>query len=1291
MLPEKDDLCVQTGAHNEHKVEGRPNPKALAIKDSSTCSSVSNPPPHYNRQPQNSQNKPSSLVKDSPHGLDSSPQGIQNKDASFPQGAALSFTVGIVTATKGSVQKRILEDGSKDGSHSLSVSKGTYRNVSVDGLNGFAELIQNIRSNQALTLGTACVDGELNLYTNDVYQKLPDKSKAIARTKECIQRPTGTRLIVLDHDPEPGKPDLAWDEYWSVNLEVMPELAGVGRVVTTSTSSGIHNRATGECLKPENGHHTYILVRGSVERFVEIYKARCWLQGKAFFKLATPNQKTGTPSVLERFPSDTAVFSPERFVYEAGALLPHTLEQRRSAPRVVEGNVLDLDAIPDLTAEEKVTSAANKKAARDRIKGKQLDSAAKVIAATGHKQPRKEAARRIALCDRAELEPSHVLELASGGTLRVEDIGPQHDGLLLKDPQEPTYRNGAQTAKLYWNGDKPWRIHSEAHGGTNYSAAFKGFGSRPPAPKKKKTAAEIAQMAAYFRSKSRDFYGLTCDRTTINQRYITLNLQAPGTILAVSSDVETGKTYGLKQVKQEFFARHPDGYFDEQGYRNGLLRQKAERNGGDHIRDLECSDARFSQGVIDDSRELLYCIDSLNRRAPALREAIASGKRVCVVNDEGDAIVKHLAGGGTLSTRQAEIWKMWCDLLKAVIDGGGYIIVLEADLSQIAVDAIAEAAGNPPIVAIENTYRPHEGREVINHIAVNDEGEPSDNLLGKLCHIDVINAVVGKGRKAESLSDAIEIIDSGIATKNRAFLATDSQKLAREIHAAAIIRGLKVLRVDRETSELKEVQDFLKNPDAELAKHQYDLVIITTTAESGLSISDGYFDYVALYGSHLENRALKQLAARVRGMVPLHTYIRSRAIAVGEDPDSFTADGVLKSHQKNKEDSAIAAEVSQHFDAEVLMNAGASLATAEAVSLHKWQATFAARKNLSGAFLRANTLHLFEVSGHVISELVADGFDGEDETAYKIAREFVVNEKTKEYVTRPLDKSVSWAVQKLSANGCTYLESVEAQKVLDNDKWPGLPFNDPKFVKAEVIKKRRNGLKAHTFGWLCANPKIAKIIDLKSWKSQLEQPFIVLSALKREAAKVKVLAQSALNQIAELDAYTEDHPLIAEVASWAKERAETLGRLFRLQIRSHHTNIQTVNKLLRKIGYVSRKGKQLGGDGDRSYVWVAEPMPYQAEVRASLAAKWEAELSSESIEIEAPQQSTQSTRNIDFPIRVDCVSPIKATGQGLRVPIPIPPEPDNRASVGAAVAVTTQSTDSLADDYYDSEAWEAIA
>ena len=796
----------------------------------------------------------------------------------------------------------------------------------------------------------------------------------------------------------------------------------------------------------------------------------------------------------------------------------------------------------------------------------------------------------------------------------------------------------------------------------------------------KKTAEEIARMAAHFRSKNPDFYGLTCDRTVTNERYVSINLSAPASVLAISSDVSTGKTEVLKQLKKQFFELHPDGYFDEQGYRNGLLRQKCERNGGDHIRDLECSDSRFSQALIDDSRELNYCLDSLERRAPALMRAIAEGKRVCISFDEADAIVKHLAGGGTLNTRQAKIWLMWCDLLKAVIAGNGYIVALEADLSQISVDAIAEAAGNPKIVAIENTHKPHAGRQVINHTALNPEGEPSDNLLEKACHIDVINAALGIDRKAEldqALQNAAQL---PVRTRQRVFLATDAQKLGRQVEAGAKAHGLKVLRIDRETSELKPVQDFLKNPDAEVQKHEYDIVIVTTTAESGLSISDGYFDYVALYGSHLENRALKQLSARVRGMVPLHTYIRSRAIAIGEDPDSFTADGVLKAHEKNKADSAIAADVAQHLGTDALMKAGAALATPEAVSLHKWQATFAARKNLSGAFLRANTLHLFEAAGCVLSEHVTEIFNSEDETAYKFAREAVVNERTDEYVTRPTDKSVSWAAQKLSANGCTYLESVEAQKILDADAWPGLPFNDPKFVKDEIVKKRKQGLKAHTFGWLCQNPKIAKLIDLKSWRSQLEQPFMVVSALRRESAKVKILAQSALAKVAALDTYTENSPLIVELAAWAKQRAETLGRLFRLQIRPQHTNIQTINKLLRKIGYVSRKGKQLGSDGDRTHEWTAEAMPFQAEVFEALSKKWETELAAETLEVAMPEEVTQPTRIEEYILRVGCVSTSLASEQGDREPIPIPQKPKN-------IYFETQDHDPLAADFYDAKAW----
>ena len=55
---------------------------------------------------------------------------------------------------------------------------------------------------------------------------------------------------------------------------------------------------------------------------------------------------------------------------------------------------------------------------------------------------------------------------------------------------------------------------------------------------------------------------------------------------------------------------------------------------------------------------------------------------------------------------------------------------------------------------------------------------------------------------------------------------------------------------------------------------------------------------------------------------------------------------------------------------------------------------------------------------------------------------------------------------------------------------------------------------------------------------------------------------------------------MAAVARWAKERAKTLGRLFRLQIKAGQTNIAIINKLLRKIGYKSKSIKREGSRDD---------------------------------------------------------------------------------------------------------------
>ena len=388
----------------------------------------------------------------------------------------------ILTATKGSTQKRLIPgpDGQpiKDPNHDLGIYAGQVEPVEVDSLAAFAEALAGLKSNQALTLGVTGSTGPQALVTKRKLAAMGDQGgRVVSRSLEFFSWPEGYFASLFDHDPEPGKPDLTDDQLWARFCGIMPEFGAAGRVVTVSSSSGIYDKTTGECLKPASGHHTFVIVKGNVDRFKTILEARCWLHGEAFYKLGTPNKQTGTASALERFLVDGAVFSPERLVYESGAEIDPsaTFEQRQPAPKVVSGDYIDLDSIPDLTPAETAQAAANRKQALDAIKPQRIEVAAAHVA---NEQPdlpqaevRRVARQRVRECDRGELLPGHTLYLAGGSTITAGDIGPEHHEVKLRDPQEPDYRGGAINSIIYFNDRGGWRIHSQAHGGKNYTLA----------------------------------------------------------------------------------------------------------------------------------------------------------------------------------------------------------------------------------------------------------------------------------------------------------------------------------------------------------------------------------------------------------------------------------------------------------------------------------------------------------------------------------------------------------------------------------------------------------------------------------------------------------------------------------------------------------------------------------------------------------------------------------------------------------------------------------------------------
>jgi hypothetical protein len=307
-------------------------------------------------------------------------------------------------------------------------------------------------------------------FTLVVAKKFTGAPGTIARTKACIQYPAGLHLLMLDRDPEPEAEPIANAENLLRRMAgVLPAFADIGWLATSSTSSAIRSTQTDEWLKLPDGWHIYFVATGDVERFTDLLKVRLWLAGYGFCKLATQNKQTGVCAILERALVDLTVFSPERLDYVSGALIDKNAPfyQDRPAPALHAGGVLDLDAFPEVTDEERSQYIALVTAAKDRLAPERRAKVCAHITTTRPELPEaeveEEITTRLTHAERCELAPDHRLYFnGTPVTARELVTAKALDERRLADPQEPTYRQG-EDAVFHWReGD--WRIVSWAHG-----------------------------------------------------------------------------------------------------------------------------------------------------------------------------------------------------------------------------------------------------------------------------------------------------------------------------------------------------------------------------------------------------------------------------------------------------------------------------------------------------------------------------------------------------------------------------------------------------------------------------------------------------------------------------------------------------------------------------------------------------------------------------------------------------------------------------------------------------------
>jgi hypothetical protein len=387
------------------------------------------------------------------------------------------FSLSVLTATKGNASKRLVPDIAgkpiRDPAHRLGISAGRLEHVQVAGLAGLADLLRHVSPKQALVHGIPIGSAPGDVFKLVVAEKFTGAPGTIARTKACIQYPPGPHLLMLDRDPEPeAKPVANAKDLLCRMAGVLPAFADIGWLTTSSTSSAIRDHQTGDWLTPPDGWHIYFVATGETKRFADLLKVRLWLAGHGFCKLATQNKQTGVCAILERALVDLLVFSPERLDYVTGALIDKSAPfyQDRPVPELHAGGVLDLDAFPDVTDEERTQYTALVADAKERLaperRARVRAHITTAMPALPEAEVEQEITARLALAERADLAPEHTLYFANGVTIRAQALtsaeGKKLDGKRLADPQEPTYRQG-EDAVFHWRqGD--WRIVSWAHG-----------------------------------------------------------------------------------------------------------------------------------------------------------------------------------------------------------------------------------------------------------------------------------------------------------------------------------------------------------------------------------------------------------------------------------------------------------------------------------------------------------------------------------------------------------------------------------------------------------------------------------------------------------------------------------------------------------------------------------------------------------------------------------------------------------------------------------------------------------
>jgi hypothetical protein len=649
-----------------------------------------------------------------------------------------------------------------------------------------------------------------------------------------------------------------------------------------------------------------------------------------------------------------------------------------------------------------------------------------------------------------------------------------------------------------------------------------------------------------------DLQKFTVQPPTIGERLPTLPALPENHLLAIDSSMGTGKTYRIiEDLVQP--AKLADRLVIVLAPNNNLCIQFAEFANLPHIHHYgtKSTDSEALHADIYHRGGIVLCLDSLPRLL-ALCPGILTKKPLVIV-DEVSQTLANLATAGTLGKRQPAGAKAF----NLLVQSAHAVTIAEHGIPQRCIDLIQSAAkgggGRKFLQSINNIDR--QKLEVITM----HHRHPGQAWPVNMYH----------GHQDSGFMGAFfaEVEEGGTH-----YFATTSKAKAKQL--TSVLTGAfpdkNIILIDSETTESGAFDRLFRDPDNWLRAEKPDVLVCTTTMQSGISIDGGkspeesYFSLVWGHFPSLTPNLHMQQLARVRAAVGRNIWIPE---TIQRTPEESTAKpwGLLNFWQQHANAQANFHDLEQPTELQGLE-----------VTIQKFCAESMAQAGLQKSIAFEYLKHLLQEDGHLVNviECEADKTVAQEFMRARQQIESAEAEAIANLLIDPEIDTVAWASEELGSTSSTVKTRRKANKILARQRFPGMFFDDPETAMSLVTRYGALA-KAAELRAGAENPAAERAMERADVVELLNASTRSYHLLPKRGNRTQLLADIGILDLIDYgEEYSRDSEIVQRIAAQAIKYSSAIWQFFTLNISEGQDLVGICHRLLKRLDYVvARDGK----------------------------------------------------------------------------------------------------------------------